>query len=68
MHCPRCGLFHSPEAPRCDCGCPLDGALPFAPKRRPRPAPVTGGRHLRIALLISLAAGLAVVRILAAVH
>jgi hypothetical protein len=66
MDCPRCGLFNPPEAPRCACGWPLDGALLPAPRKRTL---VPGnGRRLRIAILIGLAAALAVIRFLAAGH
>jgi hypothetical protein len=67
MDCPRCGLFTPPGAPRCACGCPADAALP--PPVRKRPAAAGGtSRHLRITILIGLAAALAVVRILTAAH
>jgi hypothetical protein len=66
MDCPACGLFNASEAPRCACGWPLDAALPPLPRKRPAAAVGGTGRHLRIAILIGLAAALAVVRILAA--
>ena len=65
MDCPACGLFNPAEAPRCACGCPLDAALLPPIKKRPAAGGGTG-RHLRIAILIGLAAALAVVRVLAA--
>jgi hypothetical protein len=66
MDCPSCGLVNLPEATRCACGCPLDGALALAFRKRPPAACPGRGRGLRIALLVVLAAALAVVRLLAA--